>query len=81
MYFYIFYIFFPLKIVLKNCPLSFNLLLSIKPVLIKINNLILWKKTGLIMSYTVDLNKYLIYFKRIFLIVSKFRKDLTGDKY
>lgn len=33
------------------------------------------------MSYTVDSNKYLIYFKRIFLIVSKFRKkyaDLTG---
>lgn len=39
------------------------------------------EKTGLIMSYTVDSNKYLIYFKRIFLIVSKFRKDLTGDKY
>lgn len=86
MYFYIFYIFFPFKIVLKKFPLSLNLLhvLSIKPVLIKINNLILWKKTGLIMSYTVDSNKYLIYFKRIFLIVSKFRKkyaDLTGDKY
>lgn len=42
------------------------------------------EKIGLIMFYIVDLNKYLIYFKRIFLIVFKFRKkyvDLIGDKY